>query len=80
MRDLMLVVVALLSACAAQSYGIEATPKEGDPKLVLVTLDGLRWQEVFRGADAELRPTKHTSNVTSMSPAPTSTSATAPLR
>ncbi len=58
MRDLILVVVALLSACLAQPYGIEATPKEGDPKLVLVTIDGLRWQEVFRGADAELAANK----------------------
>ena len=31
----------------------EPTPADG-PRVVLVTLDGVRWQEVFRGADAGL--------------------------
>ena len=27
---------------------------KAEPNLVLVTIDGLRWQEVFRGADEKL--------------------------
>ena len=41
-------VLAGLLATAAQAAG---TPAEGGRKLVLVTLDGLSWTEVFRGAD-----------------------------
>ncbi|HXU80959.1 MAG TPA: alkaline phosphatase family protein [Polyangia bacterium] len=45
MRRLLLVL--LLAACA---------PSSDDRRLILVTLDGTRWQEVFRGADPALWP------------------------
>ena len=40
-----LALVSLLLGCAHETAG---------PRVVLVTLDGVRWQEVFRGADAAL--------------------------
>jgi hypothetical protein len=40
-------LLAALSGCARRAPG-------EDRRLVLVTLDGLRWQEVFRGADEAL--------------------------
>jgi hypothetical protein len=43
-----LLAVCLLAACAGRG---------DDRRLVLVTLDGTRWQEVFRGADETLWPT-----------------------
>jgi len=44
----LLLAVSLLAACAGRA---------DDRRLVLVTLDGTRWQEVFRGADETLWPT-----------------------
>ena len=41
-------LACLLAACA---------PQGEDRRLILVTLDGTRWQEVFRGADPALWPT-----------------------
>lgn len=42
------VLVAALVASAAQAQ------RPGDHKVILVLLDGIRWQDVFRGADPEL--------------------------
>src|SRR5687768_1677035 len=48
-----LVLLACLAAACA-SGGSEQ-------RLILVTIDGTRWQEVFRGADEAMWPTKGTS-------------------
>jgi hypothetical protein len=48
MRALLL---ALLAAACARTAD--------EPRLILVTLDGTRWQEVFRGADPSLWPDDH---------------------
>lgn len=42
-----ILLIALLLA-----YGFSATAQNKTKNLVIVTLDGLRWQEVFRGADS----------------------------
>jgi hypothetical protein len=42
------VVLGLLTAFGARAQGMD------DARVVLVMTDGLRWQEVFRGADASL--------------------------
>jgi len=36
-----------------------AAPRDGESRLILVTLDGLRWQEVFRGPDPVLLENSH---------------------
>ena len=33
-----------------------------DPKVIIITIDGLRWQEVFRGADSSLIQSKYNNN------------------
>ncbi len=39
--------------------------KETKPNVILITLDGLRWQELFSGADAKLITNKkYTSDTT----------------
>ena len=45
------VLLLLLMACHAKTHVKEKTKPEN---LILVTIDGLRWQEVFAGADANL--------------------------
>jgi hypothetical protein len=46
----------LLAACLtlALATSAVAAPARGDQRVVVVMLDGLRWQEVFRGADPAL--------------------------
>ncbi len=46
-----LVLLALLLCTAGQKLIAQT---EDSPKIVLITLDGFRWQELFKGADAEL--------------------------
>jgi phosphopentomutase/2,3-bisphosphoglycerate-independent phosphoglycerate mutase family metalloenzyme len=48
-----LCLVALLAACASPVPQPEGERGDG-PNVVLITIDGLRWQEVFRGADPDL--------------------------
>ena len=51
-------LIACLALIAAPLTGVAATPAN----VVLVTMDGLRWQEVFRGADEKLlKDTRYTS-------------------
>ena len=49
-------VIAVLLALVAGGAGRAEVPARGTltRNVVLVTIDGLRWQEVFRGAEAEL--------------------------
>jgi len=50
-----LVCLASLGACSATRAITPETPRaSAGPRVVMVTLDGTRWQEVFRGADPEL--------------------------
>ncbi len=49
-RTIVIAALAVL-AFAAPSH---AQPAPRDQRVILVMLDGLRWQEVFRGADTEL--------------------------
>lgn len=48
------IIVAAL--CVFTFLGAEAQQKKAikNPKIVLITLDGFRWQELFTGADSEL--------------------------
>lgn len=50
MRRWILAVAALFVALAAPL----ATAQEGPPSVILVTIDGYRWEELFRGADPSL--------------------------
>lgn len=52
-RFLSLLFVALLAACSSPAPMPEGERGDG-PNVVLITIDGLRWQEVFKGADPEL--------------------------
>ena len=45
-----LLVVALISTVTACATGAQPSGDPG-PRVVVVTIDGVRWQEVFRGAD-----------------------------
>lgn len=57
LRGWLFPVLVLLAGCATQTATVApaATPPGGRPRnLVLVTIDGLRWQEVFRGAEDAL--------------------------
>lgn len=47
-------LAVLLGGCASAPRQPPAPPAEDGDRLVLVTLDGLRWQELFRGADPVL--------------------------
>lgn len=49
MRHLMLALATVLAAVAAPAYA-----QEPPPSLILVTIDGYRWEELFRGADPAL--------------------------
>lgn len=50
----------LLAAVTLCSFSVFAAPQPAlqtavaDPKVVLISIDGLRWQEVFHGADPEI--------------------------
>jgi len=46
--------VALVAITIVLLGGAPARAAEDDPKVILVTIDGLRWQEVFHGAEARL--------------------------
>jgi hypothetical protein len=46
--------VALLTIGVSVSRGVEPGPRLATRNVVLVTTDGLRWQDVFRGADESL--------------------------
>lgn len=54
----LLMFCSILCAPLAKSWSAmsanSATSAEFEPKVVLVTLDGMRWQEVFYGADDEI--------------------------
>lgn len=45
------IVVFFLGACALLA---SCSKVDNDPKVVVITFDGLRWQEVFSGADSSL--------------------------
>ena len=44
----------ILAAAAALLTLISCTKGDDDPRLVIITFDGLRWQELFSGADESL--------------------------
>lgn len=44
----------LLTACAEKKKMETSIPESKKPKVILITLDGLRWQELFTGADSLL--------------------------
>ena len=43
-------------------FALQAFPQHKTKNLIVVTLDGMRWQEVFRGADSALINSKYTNN------------------
>ena len=43
-----------LSGVLALAALVSCSKGDNDPRLVIITYDGLRWQEVFAGADEEL--------------------------
>ncbi|MFW2829294.1 alkaline phosphatase family protein [Sphingomonas sp. ID0503] len=49
MRKLVAVLIAGVAALAGPAFA-----KDNGQRLILVTLDGMRWQEVFRGPDPQL--------------------------
>lgn len=51
-RTCLLVPLVALGACATS--GPRAVAEDDGPRVVLVTMDGVRWQEIFRGADPTL--------------------------
>lgn len=50
MRILLLAVLVCLPACASGPESVDIS----EPRVVLVTIDGLRWEEVFNGLDSTL--------------------------
>jgi len=46
--------IVLLSSCAGGAAPTSRTAAVVEPKVVIVTFDGIRWQEIFRGADQQL--------------------------
>ncbi|NND68685.1 MAG: hypothetical protein HKN19_13945, partial [Halioglobus sp.] len=52
-RIVMLMIGIMLVSCAANEQQA-LSPRVDGPNVVLITIDGLRWQEVFNGADAWL--------------------------
>jgi hypothetical protein len=48
------ILLVSLSACLGHAPGLASSTASDDRRLVLVTMDGTRWQEVFRGADDAL--------------------------
>jgi Type I phosphodiesterase / nucleotide pyrophosphatase len=47
-------IFVVLQALATRSLAAEDDPRPATHNVVLVTTDGMRWQEVFRGAEASL--------------------------
>jgi hypothetical protein len=45
---------SVLTACTQKKEVESPTPASPKPKVILITLDGLRWQELFTGADSLL--------------------------
>lgn len=60
-----LAAIAPITA-AAESHNTNAPQADGEQKVVLVTVDGYRWQELFRGADSVLINTKKFGDVDMM--------------
>lgn len=54
MRLQLLALAALLAGCESAPPPGPPGPAPAGPRLVLVTIDGVRWREVFRGADANM--------------------------
>ena len=54
-----LVCTAIASSAAISQTSSAANPADPDQRIILVMSDGLRWQEVFRGADATLLTPKN---------------------
>lgn len=52
-------LLALLAAGLVASASLHAAPPPKTRNVILVVSDGLRWQEVFRGAEAELLNKEH---------------------
>lgn len=50
-----------LLCCLIISVVHSASAQSSDPSIVLITLDGFRWQELYGGSDSVLSPNKHTS-------------------
>lgn len=46
--------ILLFVACSSEKKEKEALEKDETPKVFIITLDGLRWQELFSGADSLL--------------------------
>jgi hypothetical protein len=46
--------LALACAPAAVAEPAPGARTIGEPKLIIVTFDGVRWQEIFRGADEKI--------------------------
>lgn len=44
----------LLSTLIAFLISVAALAQDKDQKIIIITTDGLRWQEVFKGMDAEI--------------------------
>lgn len=61
---MLLIVISLLAGCAAPAPAQSLPKNQHKPgNLVLVTMDGVRWQEVFGGIDSDLvRDSRYTSN------------------
>ncbi|MCJ8209588.1 LTA synthase family protein [Mucilaginibacter sp. RS28] len=53
-KKMLFAALAMMGSVAASAQHIKS------PKVVLVTMDGFRWQEVFRGADSALINSKYT--------------------
>lgn len=52
--------LAFFTALAfVSTFAATSSPASADRRVVLITLDGLRWQEVFRGADEAFINTEH---------------------
>ncbi|HVO78416.1 MAG TPA: alkaline phosphatase family protein [Candidatus Bathyarchaeia archaeon] len=49
-----LAAVAVVVTCLVADYAQASTAKRRTENVILITTDGLRWQEVFTGADPEL--------------------------
>ena len=47
-------ILVLACACGTVAIGDEPTRRPATRNVILVTADGLRWQEIFRGADTAL--------------------------
>jgi hypothetical protein len=61
MRLMFAAMLAMITALAAPALHAQPAPA-GDQRLILVTLDGTRWQDVFRGADPGLIADKRFTN------------------